>query len=373
MKILVTLFFAFTLNAQSAKFDSLVTSGIEQIYNLKFSAAEKTFKVVKVDFPKNPAGIFFDAMIDWWKIMMDFENESYDDQFYDKLEEVIDMCDEILDKKPNNIDAIFFKGGALGFRGRLKAVREDWLDAAFDGKDALPLVYNAYKIDSTNIDIQFGLGIYNYYADVIPNQYEFIKPLMFLFPKGDKSKGINQLKNSAENGKYAKYEAQYFLMTLYFRYENDSKKALNYAEKLFEKFPDNPAFEKYIGRIFVKQNNYNEAENVFSRMIEKHKQKKFGYNDIIYREAVYYLAYNNYQKRNDEKALKYFKECEKFSIKFDEGDSGFLVNSILYSAMIYDRQGKREIAIKKYEEVLDLDEFRNSHEKAEKFLKKPFR
>lgn len=373
MKILLTLIFTLSLSAQSARFDSLVTSGIEQIYNLKFNQAEKTFLLVQKDFPKNPAGKFFFAMIDWWRIMMDFEVEKYDDQFYDKLDDVIDMCDDILDKNPKNIDAVFFKGGALGFRGRLKAVREDWLDAALDGKDALPLVYDAFKIDSTNIDIQFGLGIYNYYAEVIPNKYEFIKPFMYFFPKGNKAKGIKQLENTAQNGKYAKYEAQYFLMTLYFSFEENSTLALKYAQKLFNKFPDNPAFEKYIGRIYVKQNNYKKASEIFSKMVEKHKHNKFGYNERILREAYYYIGYYNYQNKNDKEAIKYFRECERLSIEFDEGDTGFLVNSTLYLGMLYDRIGERSKALKKYDEVLDLDEFRNSHERAEKYIAKPFR
>ena len=372
MKIILTLIFAFSLSAQTSRFDSLVTNGIEQIYNLKFNSAERTFQIVQREYSKNPAGKFFNAMIDWWKIMLDFENESYDDGFYDKLENVIDLCDDILDKNPNSIDAIFFKGGALGFRGRLKAVREDWLDAALDGKDALPLVYKAYQIDSTNIDVQFGLGIYNYYAEVIPAKYEFIKPFMYFFPQGNKNRGIKQLINTAENGKYAKYEAQYFLMTLYFSFENDTRKALAYAEALFNKFPENPAFEKYIGRIYVKENNYNKAVTVFERIVEKCKNKKLGYNERLFRESIYYIAYNNYLKRNDEEALKLFLKCEELSEKLDEEESGFLINSALYAAMIYDRMGIRKKAIEKYEQVLDYDDFRNSHQKVEKYIKKPF-
>ena len=60
--------------------------------------------------------------------------------FYDKIEETVDFCDEILDNDPNNIDALFFKGGAIGFRGRLRVMRESWFKAADDGREALPIV-----------------------------------------------------------------------------------------------------------------------------------------------------------------------------------------------------------------------------------------
>ena len=117
---------------------------------MKFGEAEKTFSKVQKDFPKHPAGKFFDAMIVWWKIMIDQDNEEYDEMFEDKLENVIDFCDDLLDENEKNVDAIFFKGGSLGFRGRLYSIRQKWFDAALDGKEALPLVYEAYEIDPKN-------------------------------------------------------------------------------------------------------------------------------------------------------------------------------------------------------------------------------
>ena len=129
-----------------------------------------------------------------------------------------------------DVDALFFKGGSIGFRGRLRAFRESWLKAADDGREALPIVEEAASLDPNNMDVQLGFGIYNYYAAVIPNENPLIKPLMIFFPDGDKEKGIQQLKNTAFNGKFAKYEARYFLMTLYYRYENNALIADDYSK-----------------------------------------------------------------------------------------------------------------------------------------------
>ena len=108
--ILIVLFLSSANFAQvkTSRFDSLLTAGVHQIYNIKFEAAEFTVNLIKKEFPKHPAGYFFDAMIYWWKIMLDFDNEDYDDTLVDKLEEVIDLCDDILDEDPENVDAVFF-------------------------------------------------------------------------------------------------------------------------------------------------------------------------------------------------------------------------------------------------------------------------
>lgn len=358
---------------QTARFDSLIHSGINQIYSLEFEKADSTFQSLSTDFPDHPATKFFPAMITWWKIMIDLENEEYDDLFLDQLEESMDFCDEILDKNPNNIDAIFFKGGALGFRGRLYSVREKWLDAAADGKDALPLVYRAYALDSTNVDVQLGFGIYNYYADVIPERYPFLKPIMFFFPKGDKEKGLRQLKNTAENGKYARIESKYFLLTLYYSFEEDNIVALNYAEELVRQFPFNPTFQKYYARILRRLSEITKSTEEFEKMYERCENNIRGYNDKIKREASYYIADKFWRQADFENAIKYYEECSQLSISFDQEDDGFNVVSLLQLGKIYDILGKRDKAKHYYEEVLDLDDYNDSHEKAERYLESPFK
>lgn len=373
--ILISFFLLNTFNsyAQVNEFDSLINAGIYQIYNIKFNQAEKTFSLVDKLYPEHPAGKFFDAMIVWWKIMLDQQNEQYDEIFEDKLEEVIDFCDDILDDDSENVDAIFFKGGALGFRGRLYSIRKEWFDAALDGKEALPLVYEAYEIDPKNEDVKLGFGIYNYYAAAIPEKYPFIKPAMIFFPEGDKEKGIRQLESSAQNAKYASIESQFFLLTLYYQFENDYNRAFEYAAKLHEQFPDNPVFEKYLGRIFVKKGNYDKASVYFRDIEKKGMQKKLGYSPILIRESSYYLGVDYMRRNLIDSARTSFEKCVELSEKLDEDndeESGFQINAMLYLAKIANQINNKELAISYYEKVLEMRDYRNSHRKAEKFLKK---
>lgn len=373
--IILTLFFNPKLFSQTPHFDSLVTTGIKQIYSINFNDAEVTFRKLMADYPNHPAGRFFLAMIDWWHIMLDLDSETYDEIFFQKLEDVIFNCDQILEKDPNNIDALFFKGGAIGFRGRLRAYRESWLKAADDGREALPIVEQASSLDPQNVDVQLGFGIYNYYADVIPDQYPLIKPLMIFFPKGDRQKGIEQLTNTAFNGKYAKYEARYFLMTLYYNYENNPYKADEFAELLLNDFPNNPVFEKWKGRIQIKRGDYFSGSKIFQSVMAKADKNMPGYNTKkSRREASYYIGVQ-YRNLGQLDSAKYFFEmCADLSKQVDiKEESGFWINSILYLGMIHDQLNERVIAVKYYEKLLDMREYINSHSLAEKYLKEPFK
>jgi tetratricopeptide (TPR) repeat protein len=371
-KIIILIFiFSFNTFAQS-DFEERVQKGIKEIYNIKFEEAEKTFRNLIADYPNHPAGRFFLAMIDWWKILLDIENESYDDIFFQKLEDVIFQCDQILKNDPENVDALFFKGGAIGFRGRLRSLRDSWLKAADDGREALPIVERAAKLDPENLDVQLGFGIYNYYASVIPEEYPMIKPLMIFFPSGNKEEGIRQLRNTAFNGKYAKYEARYFLMTIYYRYESNPYLAEEFARMLVEDFPDNPSFQRWLGRIYVRQGKMQLADSLFKDVLRKANENFYGYNfPASLREANYYVGYNYKLNNEPDSARIYLQRCVEISEQIDKDEeSGFLINSILYLAQISESKNLFEEAISHYELLLKMRDWGNSHSIAEYSLKR---
>ncbi len=375
--ILLIIFFILSFqavaNSQTKDFDSTVAEGIDLIYNIKFESADSLFKELIADYPNHPAGRFFLAMIDWWKILLDLENESNDDIFFAKLEDVIYQCDQILKKDSENVDALFFKGGAIGFRGRLRALRESWLKAADDGREALPIVNRAYNLDPSNKDVQLGFGIYNYYAEVVPDRFPFVKPVMIFFPKGDKQKGIEQLADAAANGKYTKTESKYFLMQLFYQFEQNFFKAEEYSQMLIDEYPDNPQFQRYFGRINVKQGDYFAAKNAFQKVFDRSKENFYGYNQNAKREAAYYIGYY-YRIHNEvDSAITFFTECENISRQIDKKEtSGFLINSLLYLGMLNDRKGNREKAVAYYKELLNLREYGGSHSLAKQYLKNPY-
>jgi tetratricopeptide (TPR) repeat protein len=313
-------------------------------------------------------------MVDWWKIVSDLDNTSRDDAFLSKLDKVIDLCDEILDKNENNITAMFYKGGALGFQGRLHGNREDWIKAANAGRNALPIVQETYKLAPTNNDVLFGIGIYNYYAAVIPEQYPFVKPFMFFFPSGDKTKGIAQLRQASEKAVYAKTEATYFQLQLLFNFEKQYQEALPLAQKLNMKYPNNVLFHRYVGRCYAALGNWQAMEEVFGSIIDKIEKKYPGYDAIVEREARYYLGLRKMESQTYDKALEQLYRCDELSRSLDgEKFTGFMVLANLKIGMIYDIQGKRDLAITQYDKVLKMKNFQNAHSQAEQYKKSPYK
>lgn len=374
--VFLILFFLPTLRSQwiaDPAIDTHVQRGIDFIYNLEFDNADTEFTQVVKLRPDHPVGYFFQAMIEWWRILTNFDDESRDDKFYDMLDVVIDMCEKRLDANPNDVTALFFKGGSVGFRGRLRVNRGKWVGAANDGLVALPLVRKAYDLDPKNFDVLLGIGIYNYYADVIPDNYPIAKPLMIFFPGGDRKKGMEQLILASQNAKYAEVEASYFLMQNYFQYEKDYLKALEIARRLNTKYPRNPLFHRYFGRCLVSVGYLSEANDVFVEVAKRYREKQNGYDSYDGRESYYYLGKYEFIAGRFENALKSLFLCDELSRKLDkDGSSGFMSLANLMIGMIYDAQKKRDLALMQYNKVLAMKEYENSRRDARNYSKTPY-
>ncbi len=353
--------------------DSLVLLGSDLIYNLEFAKAEQIFKDVQKKYPIHPAGYFLDAMIDWWIINLNLDDERRDGQFLKKIDKVINKCDYILDSIPTDINALFFKGGAIGYRARLYALRNKWIAAARDAQVALDILTRCQILAPTNHDILLGTGIYNYFSQKFAEDYPIIKPLMAFAPRGDKRLGLFQLRSAANYARYAKVEAEVVLLQVYYSYENDIYEAQKIAEELHTKYPNNPYFHKYLGRIYVRMGYTTEFEKTWRDIFSRCSEKWYGYNNSTAREAIYYIGLALLTRNNFSEAEKYFKKAIEGSKIVDKEETGFLAFSYLKLGNIYDAMGNRNKAVQSYNQVLKIKDYNDSHNQAKKFIQSPYK
>ncbi len=352
--------------------DKLVQTGARQVYNLQFDSASANFRKVIELYPNHPAGYFLDAMVGWWKIQTNPRSEAFDNDFLAKAEKTIEVSDKLLEDNTNDIVGLFFKGGALGYRGRFYASREMWIKAASDGKTALDILTRCQKLAPNNHDIMLGTGIYNYYAAVLPERYPLLKTVMYFLPPGDKQLGILQLKAAGKSARYAATEAKSVLLQVYYQFEQDPANALPLAQELHSQFPDNAYFHRYLGRCQVQLGMSSDYEATWRDILKKCIFGKLSYDKLTAREALYYVGLAIMNKGMYDLALKYFYKCDEGNRFLDSDETGFLVMVNLKIGNIYDIQGKRDLAITQYNKVLGWGDRQNSHELAKQYIAKPY-
>lgn len=353
--------------------DSMIQIGKDYIYNLQFDKAEEQFNKVIKDYPNHPAGYFLNAMVDWWKINLNQKDNAYDESFLEKINRVIDVSDRLLDSNSQDIKALFFRGGAIGYRARFYVLRKDYLKAAKDGNQGLNILIECLKVAPQNYDIMLGTGIYNYFSVALQDEYPALKPLMTFYPSGDKKLGILQLTASANNARYANVEAKVVLLQIYYQYEFNYVELLKISNELNNKYPSNPLFMRYLARAYNALGNFDKADILWRKTILMYMDHQPGYDAYSAREALYYIGNDLFYYKKDYKmALKYFLKCDEACIFLDEKPSGFRAAANIKIAKLYDLLGKREEAIKYYKIVLDITDFDNSHNEAKKYLEKPY-
>jgi len=378
---LVLLAGAVPASAQAPQYSSILDdpsvrevaeAGLDHLYDLRFDEASRAFAAIDARHPDHPIGPFLESLTTWWTILLDMSDRSHDEAFFDAMAEVINRCDRILKRDRRNLDAMFFKGAALGFRGRLRSNRGDWFRAALDGKKAMDYVLAVPELEPDNPDYLFGKGIYDYFAAVVPDEHPFVKPVMYLFPRGDRQRGLELLERTATNGLYIRTEATYFLLQINFLYERDFAKCVEYVTWLRERHPDNAYFHGIEGRVYAQWGRWTRSAEIFADVLDRHRSGQAGYNAAIAEQAAYYLARFRMTRREYDVALDHLFQVEALAARSDD-DTYFKVLGRLRQGMVHDASGRRDLAVQRYREVLRMKDFSSAHGRAKAYLDDPYR
>lgn len=356
--------------------DSMIKAGSRHVYNVEFDEAQRIFNEVTTRYPDQPAGFFVDAMIDWWRLTIGQRSPAIEASFLRKIDRVIAVCDKQLEKAPKDILALFFKGGALGYRGRYNATKQNMFSAAEDGRTALSILNDCQRLAPTNHDILLGTGLYNYWAAVLPEQYPALKPVMVFLPRGDKTLGLAQLKSAGRMARYASVEAKVVLLDAYMYFEKNYLEALDIATDLRTSYPGNPKFHIEYARCLTYLWRLDTAYKVWDEILDCNYNGKTGYmNRMIVREALFNLgSLLFHQNKELPKAIVYLKRCAEESKAIDKQKISWQYTwSFVRLGQIHDMLGKRKEAIAYYKQALSIDDASTkSYEAATKYLNTPY-
>lgn len=184
----------------------------------------------------------------WWRILLDPDNETLDGEFSATVDRAIRTTDAWTVRSPDDAEPWFYLGGAYAARVQWRVLRNEKLAAARDGKNIKVALERAVALDPNLDDAYFGIGLYQYYADVAPAAAKFLR-FFLLLPGGDRKEGLDQMLRARNRGKLLQGEADYQLHVIYLWYEENTARALRLLEGLHERYPANPIFLARIAEI----------------------------------------------------------------------------------------------------------------------------
>jgi len=179
--------------------------------------------------PEDPCGYYLAA-----QGYLNYDLGSRDEEERDSLGR--QLLDQGLDLDDGDVASRFCKGAMYGVRAERRVTQGSYLGAAFDGKKMRRVMLDLLEEQPAFVDCKFYLGVYDYYAAILPKYIKFFRTLLFL-PSGDRDRGIAELDEATRRGVLEKFNAHWVLSGVYDEQGQPDKKR-ELLRRFHEAYPD---------------------------------------------------------------------------------------------------------------------------------------
>lgn len=212
----------------------------DDILDARFDDVETDLRSACPPAPQEACDVMA-ATASWWRILLDPDSRARDARFAADVEQAIESTEAWAERDPDNAEAHFYTGGAYALRVQWRVLRGEKVAAARDGKHIKEELDRAVALDPNLEDANFGIGVYEYYADVAPAAAKVLRFLLML-PGGDRADGLARMEIARTRGELLQGEADYQLQIIDLWYEHRTDRAIALLQHLHERYPGNPLF-----------------------------------------------------------------------------------------------------------------------------------
>lgn len=266
--------------------------GVDYIYNLEFARAREILKHIKSIYPEHPLTYVFKGLLTYWEnyplISSSPARESYESDMFHAIE----LCE----KKTHPDDQAEYLLSNVGARGMLLLFYADndmSMDVISNASSTYQYVKQTFSYTSIYADFYFFTGLYNYYREAYPESHPVYKPLAFLFPRGDRAKGLKELQIASKKSIVLKAEAYSFLSGIYISFENNFQQAFFYSKALHELYPRNMQYLAVYIKNLLLVKRYGEAESLIKANRSKISNAYFQAQLSIFNGILYEKKYKD--------------------------------------------------------------------------------
>ncbi|MFB3904639.1 MAG: tetratricopeptide repeat protein [Acidobacteriota bacterium] len=361
--------------------------GFEQIYNLDYQDAFRTFSGLKSRNPRHPAPPLYLASVVWLEELFDRNELDLDNfiapayftkpstrkmaardrkAFFDYLALCEALCNDLLKKDPKNADARYFLGSMYGIMGAFAiTIDRSYSDAFSKGKKAYKYHSQLIQERPDFYDAYMSVGLYEYVVDNLPWYIKWIAVIVGY--RGSQERGFEYLTRAAEKGLYAADDARVLQMVLFVR-EKRFADALANVSRLRARYPKNFILHLNQAQILEKMDKKDEAAAAYREVLHLAEIKRANYQRIPLSTFRVTAARKLLRLGDLASALTQFQRAleDPATPPKDKGTAH------LGAGQALDRLGRRDEAVRQYRAVLKLPNLDESHSRAREFLSHPY-
>lgn len=365
--------------------DPLNASAFNDFYSLNYARSVELFEKIAEKHPDDPFAVnhlltvvLFQELYRMGALNTgEFANDSFvkapvhdaDPKAKVRIKELINRALRLeqkrLDANSKDVDALYARGVTRGqFSTYTALIEHAWFSALRNAVGARHDHERVLELSPDYVDAKLVVGAHNYVLGSLPWGVKVAASLIGL--SGSKDKGIELLQEAAKGGGETSVDAKAVLV-LFLRREHRYQDALQLVRELIEAFPHNSLGAIEEANLLRAVGDTQQAVSVYRRVITQGREGR--YPGQHYEMAALNLG----DLLRSQKDYAGAAGAYEMVAQTPEADPVIQQKANLSSGEVYDLLNKRDLALKKYEQVIALNSSNEPAEKARKRIKEAYR
>jgi predicted negative regulator of RcsB-dependent stress response len=361
--------------------DPLNAPAFEHFYNMEYDRSVQEFTQVSRRHPDDPDAInhLLVALLfrELYRIGAlnagEYANDSFvtathraaDKDTCEQIKSLVQKALAIEDKKisadSKDIGAIYARGVTRAqFATYIALIEHAWFSALRNAVGARHDHEKVLDLQPNNLDAKLIVGAHNYVVGSLPWGVKAASSIVGL--GGNKERGLQYLHDAAAGNTETSLDAK-IVLVVFLRRERRFDEALQILRTLEPAYPHNVLFALEDGNLLRAKGQEKEAEAVYRRVWQDGRNGR--YSGLHYEVAATALGDLLRAQKNFAAAAAAYEQVA------DVPDVA--QKAALGAGEMYDAQGKRDMALKKYEAAIAIDGSTPLAETARKRTKEPYR
>lgn len=365
--------------------DPLNNAAFNHFYNLEFEQSVQEFQRVSDHYPDDPfavnhllTAVLFRELYRMGALnSADYSSNNFitaphrtaDPQAKAHIKSLVNRAlwleQKRLQANAKDVDALYARGVTRGqFAIYTALVEHAWISALRNAVGARHDHEKVLELSPTYVDAKLVVGAHNYVVGSLPWGVKVASSLVGI--SGSKTKGLSYLREAADGGGEASTDAKVVLI-VFLRREHRFSEALDLAKNLVASFPQSSLLKLEEANILRDMEKTDEAAAVYREIWQGGRSGRYpgqhyeiaalALGDLLRSEKNYAGAAAAYELVNQANPV----------------DPELQQRASLAAGQMYDLLQNRELAVKKYQQVIALKADNGPADSARKFLKTAYR
>jgi hypothetical protein len=220
--------------------DAAARGALDRVYDGDFRAAEAALAALATEHREDPVLPYLEALALEWRLEQDPARRAIDAEVLALADRSLALASSRLAHDPGDGRALLARGAAHGVKSRLHLFRWQKGPASREAVRMREALAAARGEGVEALDLDFGLGLYDYYADTLPRFYKVVA-FVLRIPGGDRGRGLAAIARVARGGSlFHDDEARVQMYDIHSYFEGRPDRALHWIRAMWRGHPGWP-------------------------------------------------------------------------------------------------------------------------------------